>query len=151
MALMRDVVMPGPAGEIPLRLFDGRTERAPGPAVVFFHGGGFAIGNIDTHASMCAEIARRLDLPVISVDYRLAPEHPWPAAPDDAEAAARWIASNGAAFDRAFTSLVFCGDSAGGNLAIVTALALRYRPASVPLAALIPLCIGGGVRRGLWP
>jgi acetyl esterase len=131
--------MPGPGGEIPLRLFDARAEREAGPAVVFFHGGGFVIGNIDTHVSMCAEIARRLDLPVISVDYRLAPEHPWPAAPDDAEAAARWIADNGGALGRVVTGLVFCGDSAGANLSIVTALALRDRPAAVPVITLIAL------------
>jgi acetyl esterase len=129
----RDFVMPGPGGDIALRLFDTRASREPGPAVVFFHGGGFVMGNIDTHASICAEIARRLDLPVISVDYRLAPEHPWPAAPDDAEAAARWIATNGVAFDRDITGLVLSGDSAGGNLAIVTGLALRDRPAAVPV------------------
>jgi len=129
----RDVVMPGPGGDIALRLFDTRASREPGPAVVFFHGGGFVMGNIETHASICAEIARRLDLPVISVDYRLAPEHPWPAAPDDAEAAARWIAMNGPAFDRDITGLVLAGDSAGGNLAIVTGLALRNRPAACPV------------------
>jgi len=139
LAIMRDAVMPGPGGDIPFRLFDARAQREPGPAVAFFHGGGFVIGNIDTHASMCAEIARRLDLPVISVDYRLAPEHPWPAAPDDAEAAARWIAGNGAVFGRAVTGLVLCGDSAGANLSIVTALALRDRPASVPVVTVIAL------------
>lgn len=133
LAETRDVVMPGPGGDIPLGLFDARCSREPGPAVVFFHGGGFVMGNIDSHASICAEIARRLDLPVISVDYRLAPENPWPAAPDDAEAAARWIAVTGAAFDRGINSLVLCGDSAGGNLAIVTGLALRDHPAAVPV------------------
>jgi acetyl esterase/lipase len=134
LAATRDLVAPGPGGTIPLRLFDARDAREPGPAVVFFHGGGFVIGNIDTHASMCAEIARRLDLPVISVDYRLAPEHPWPAAPDDAEAAARWVAASGTTIGRAITSLVLCGDSAGATLALVTALALRDRPAAVPVA-----------------
>jgi acetyl esterase len=133
LAVTRDVVMPGPGGEILLRLFDPRATREPGPAVVFYHGGGFVIGSVEAWVSMCAEIARRLDLPVISVDYRLAPEHPWPAAPDDAEAAARWVAENGAAFDRQITSLVLCGDSAGGNLTVVTALALRDRPAAVPV------------------
>ncbi|CAN7314233.1 alpha/beta hydrolase [Phenylobacterium sp. LjRoot219] len=133
LAVVRDLSMPGPAGEIALRLFDARAEREPGPAVVFCHGGGFVIGCIDTHVSMCAEIARQLDLPVISVEYRLAPENPWPAAPDDAEAAARWIAENGEAFGLSITSLVLCGDSAGANLTIVTALALRDRPAAVPV------------------
>ena len=139
LAVMRDAVMPGPGGEIALRLFDARAARAACPAIVFFHGGGFVIGNIDTHVSMCAEIARRLDLPVISVDYRLAPENPWPAAPDDAEAAARWIAANGVELGRDITALVLCGDSAGANLTIVTALALRDRPASVPVIAQIAL------------
>jgi acetyl esterase len=133
LAVTRDLSMPGPDGNIALRLFDVRGSRKSGPVVVFFHGGGFVVGSIDTHASLCAEITRLLDLPVISVDYRLAPEHPWPAAPDDAEAAARWIAMNGAAFDRVATGLVLCGDSAGGNLAIVTGLALRDRPAAVPV------------------
>ena len=82
---------------------------------------------------MSAEIARQLDLPVISVEYRLAPEHPWPAAPDDAEAAARWICEHGSAFDRSITSLILCGDSAGGALTLVTALALHARPAAVPV------------------
>lgn len=129
---VRDVTMPGPAGEIALRLFDPRATRDPSPVVVYYHGGGFAVGSIDTHAALCAEIARGLDLPVVSVEYRLAPENPWPAAPDDAEAAARWIAENGAAFGREFTGLVLAGDSAGGNLSAVTALALRDRPAALP-------------------
>lgn len=133
LAEIRDVVMPGPGGDIALRLFDARATRGPGPVMVFYHGGGFAVGSIDMHAGLAAEIARALDLPVVSVEYRLAPEHPWPAAPDDAEAAARWIAENGAAFDRDFTSLVLCGDSAGGNLAIVTSLALRDSAAALPV------------------
>ncbi len=136
---MENVSMPGPAGDMALRLFDPRAEREAGPVVVFYHGGGFCVGSIDTHAALAAEIARQLDLPVISVEYRLAPEHPWPAAPDDAEAAARWIADNGAAFGRTFNSMILCGDSAGANLTIVTALALRERPASLPLIMQFPL------------
>ena len=138
-AVMRDVAIPGPASDIPARLFDARANRELGPVVVFFHGGGFVIGNIDTHAPMCAEIARQLDLPVISIDYRLAPENPWPAAPDDAEAATRWIAENGAAFGLKPTSLVLCGDSAGANLTIVTALSLRNRPAALPVLMQFPI------------
>lgn len=138
-AELRDVTMPGPGGSIMLRMFDARTKRDPGPVVVFYHGGGFCVGSVDMHASLAAEIARGLDLPVVSVEYRLAPEHPWPAAPDDAEAAARWIAEHGAAFGREFTSLVLCGDSAGGNLAIVTALALRDKAAALPVALQIPM------------
>jgi acetyl esterase len=138
---VRDVTMPGPGGEIALRLFDPRPagERGPGPVVVFYHGGGFVVGSVGTHAPLAAEIARGLDLPVVSVEYRLAPEHKWPAAPDDAEAAARWIAENGAAFGRAFTGLVICGDSAGGVLTLVTTLALRDAPAALPVLAQVPI------------
>ena len=140
LAVLRDLTMPGPdGGEMALRLFDPRADRLPGPALVFFHGGGFVIGDLDSHEGPCAEIARGLDMPVISVGYRLAPEHPWPAAPDDCEAAARWVAENGAALGLAITGLVLAGDSAGGNLTIVTALALRDAPAAVPLIAQWPI------------
>jgi len=139
LAVIRDLTIPGPAGEMRARLFDPRDAREPGPLVVYYHGGGFVIGDIETHASFCAEMARVLDLPVVSVDYRLAPEHPWPAAPDDCEAAARWLAGARAALGRAVTGLVLAGDSAGGNLAIVTAMALRDRPAAVPAIAQFPL------------
>lgn len=135
LATITDLAIPGPAGDIPARLFDTRVDREPGPAMLFYHGGGFVIGDLDTHASFCAEIARVLDVPVIAVDYRLAPENPWPAAPDDCEAAARWVAASPAALGRRVTSLIVCGDSAGGNLAIVTAMALRDAPAAVPVVA----------------
>ena len=127
---VKDLSIPGPAGDIPARLFDVRESREPGPVVVFFHGGGFVIGNIDTHASFTAEMSRQLDLPVVSIDYRLAPEAKWPAAPQDCEAAARWIASNPSELGRTATSLVLSGDSAGGTLTITTAMALRDEPAA---------------------
>ena len=139
LAVDRKLTMPGADGSMDLRLFDPRADRAPGPVVVFFHGGGFVAGNIATHAPLAAEISRQLDLPVVSVEYRLAPEAKWPAAPDDAEAAARWVAANGAALGRTATSLVLTGDSAGGTLTLLTGLALRDRPAAVPVKLLIPL------------
>ena len=133
-----DLTIPGPAGDIPARLYDPRASREPGPAVVFFHGGGFVIGDLDSHGSFTAEMARVLDLPVIAVDYRLAPEFPWPAAPDDCEAAARWVANSPTELGRSVTSLILSGDSAGGNLTIVTAAALRDQPAKVPVIAQLP-------------
>ncbi|MBB3346377.1 alpha/beta hydrolase [Sphingomonas sp. BK069] len=139
LAVVRDLTLPGPGGELRARLFDARETRAPGPAVVFYHGGGWVIGDLDTHASFTAEMARQLDLPVISVDYRLAPEARWPAAPDDAEAAARWVASAPEALGRGVTSLVLSGDSAGGNLAIIVAAALRDRLAAVPVIVQAPI------------
>lgn len=136
---IRNVMMPGAGGDIALRLFDPRASREAGPVVVFYHGGGFIVGGIDTHAGLAAEIARHLDLPVISVEYRLAPKNRWPAATDDGEAAARWIAENGAAFGRKFTSLVLTGDSAGATVTCVTSAALRDKPAALPVVMQMPV------------
>ncbi len=134
LAIIRNLSIPGPAGAIPARLYDARKTREPGPVMVFYHGGGFVIGTLDTYEAYCAEAARMLDIPVISIDYRLAPEHKWPAAPDDCEAATRWIAEN-----IPCTGLVTSGDSAGGNLTIVTTMALRDKPAAVPVIAQFPI------------
>lgn len=140
LAVIRDLAIPGPAGaDIPARLYDARETRDAGPVMVYFHGGGFILGDLHSHEPICAEIARQLDLPVIAVDYRLAPENPWPAAPDDCEAAARWVASNPAETGRIATGLVLAGDSAGGTLTIVTTLALRDAPAAVPVLAQWPI------------
>ena len=135
LAITRDITCPGPSGEIKLRILDNRVERAPGPVVIYYHGGGFVVGDLESHQSLCIEIARALDLPVIIVGYRLAPEHPWPAAPDDAEAAARWIATSPAELGRSVTGLILAGDSAGGALASVTSMALRDLPAQIPVIA----------------
>lgn len=139
MAVQREVTMPGPGGPLRLKLFDTREDRGPGPVFVFYHGGGYIFGSIETHAGLAAEIARQLDLPVISVDYRLAPEHPWPAAIDDGVAAARWIAANGSALGLGITGLVLGGDSAGGNLTLVAAAELRDKPATVPVLLQVPI------------
>jgi acetyl esterase len=139
LATIRDLSCPGPAGDVPLRLYDAREVREAGPLFLFFHGGGFVLGDLDTHEPFCAEIARQLDMPVVAVDYRLAPEHPWPAAAEDCIAAARWAAAGPAELGRAVTGLVVAGDSAGGNLAIVTSLALRDEPAAAPVLAQWPI------------
>jgi acetyl esterase len=139
LAVIRDLVAPGPAGDIPLRLFDARESRGPGPALVFFHGGGFVLGDLHTHEPFCAEMARQLDLPVVSVDYRLAPEHPWPAGVEDAIAAVRWVAESPEALGREVTGLVLAGDSAGGNFTIIVSLALRDEPAAVPVLVQWPI------------
>lgn len=139
LAVIRDLAAPGPAGEIPLRLYDARAERDPGPVMVFFHGGGFVLGDLHTHEPFCAEMARLLDMPVVAVDYRLAPEHPWPAGVEDAIAAARWVAESPDALEREVTGLVLAGDSAGGNFTIITSLALRDEPAAVPVLAQWPI------------
>lgn len=139
LAVIRDLTCPGPAGDIALRLYDARETREPGPVVTFFHGGGFVIGDLDTHHALCTEIAAEMDLPVVAVHYRLAPEHPFPAAADDCEAAARWVAASPAELGRHATGLIPIGDSAGGNLAIVVTQALGDAPAAVPVVLQVPI------------
>lgn len=133
-AKVEDFTIPGPASDIKIRLYDNRPERPFGPVMVFYHGGGWVIGDLDTHDHFCAEAARILDIPFYAIDYRMGPEHPFPAAPEDCEAATRWIAEN-----KPCTGLVLCGDSAGGNLTIATGLALRDNPANAPVLALHPI------------
>ncbi|MBJ7502315.1 MAG: alpha/beta hydrolase [Sphingopyxis sp.] len=133
-AHVEDRRIPGPAGDFAIRIYDNRPDREAGPVMVFYHGGGWVIGDLDTHDPYCAEAARLLDMPVIAVDYRLAPEHPFPAAPIDCEAATRWVADN-----IPCTGLVLSGESAGGNLTIATALTLRDKPASKPVIAIHPI------------
>ena len=139
LAVMRDLEIPAPAGTIPARLYDARGDRGASPVLVFFHGGGFVIGDLFTYDPYCAEVARLLDLPVISVDYRLGPEFPFPAAFEDCEAAARWVASSPDALGLDVTGLVLSGDSAGGNLTISTSIALRDNPADVPVLVQHPI------------
>ncbi len=139
LAVIRDLEVPAAHGAIKARLYDRREARAPGPVMVFFHGGGFVLGDLDSHEPLCAEFARVLDMPVVAVDYRLAPEDAWPAGPDDCETAARWVADTPGVLGRGVSGLVLAGDSAGGTLTIVTAMALRDRPASVPVLAQFPI------------
>ncbi|SFF89811.1 acetyl esterase [Novosphingobium sp. CF614] len=144
--LVRDLACPGPGGAIALRLYDSRLERDEGPAILYFHGGGFVFGDLDSHDSFCRHLAAELDLPVLAVDYRLAPEHPFPAFVDDAEAAARWLASSPPEIGRAVSGIATCGDSAGGHLAIAVAQQLAEVPAAVPVIAQLVVYpyLGGG-------
>jgi acetyl esterase len=135
LAVLREVA----GGPCPMRLYDARAQREAGPVLVFYHGGGFVLGDLDTHEPLCAELARLTDLPVVSVDYRLAPEQPFPAGAEDAIAAARWVAGSPDGLGLEVTGLVLAGDSAGGNFTIVTALALRDEAAAVPVLAQVPL------------
>jgi len=148
LAIIRDLIMNGPGGDLKLRLFDARETRDPGPLFLFLHGGGFVFGDLDTHAPFCAEMARELDLPVLAVDYRLAPEDPWPAGVEDAIAAARWAAESPAELGREVTGLVVAGDSAGGNFTIIVSLALRDEPARVPVIAQWPIYPAADPDRG---
>ncbi len=128
-ALVRDLAAPGPRGPIALRLYRGAgtTDGTPLPALVFLHGGGWVIGDLDTHDGVCRHLANTARVAVVSVDYRLAPEHKFPAAVDDSIAATDWIAANADELGLDATRLAIGGDSAGGNLAAVVCLAARDR------------------------
>ncbi|MEM6907675.1 MAG: alpha/beta hydrolase [Pseudomonadota bacterium] len=139
LAVVRDLTCPGPESEIPLRLYDLRETREPGPIITFFHGGGFVIGDLETHHALCTEIAALMDLPLVAVDYRRAPEALFPAAIKDCEAAARWIANSPAQLERSASSLITIGDSAGGNATIVVGQLLAKDPAAVPIVLQVPL------------
>ncbi len=120
-ALVRDLQAVGPHGAIPLRLYRalGAAPEAVLPVLVYFHGGGFVIGDLDTHDVLCRELANAAGCAVVAVDYRMAPEHPFPAAVDDCLAAAYWVRRNAASLALDASRLAVGGDSAGGNLAAV--------------------------------
>jgi acetyl esterase len=120
-----DRAIDGPAGKIPIRIYTPPGHTAGSPVVVFFHGGGFAIGDLDTHDATARQHAVGADAVVVSVDYRLAPEHPYPAAVDDAWAATQWVAEHAAELGGDPTRLAVAGDSAGANLSAVVAQLAR--------------------------
>ena len=122
----RDFAIPGPGGPIPARLYRGATSGTL-PVLVFFHGGGWVVGNVESHDTMCRHIANRAACAVVSVDYRLAPEHRFPAAVEDCYAATAWAAQNAAPLGIDPNRLAVGGDSAGGNLAAVVSLLARDR------------------------
>lgn len=122
-ARVENRTIPGPAGEIPVRIYTPQGD-GPFPALVFFHGGGWVICNLDTHDSTCRSLANGAGCVVVSVDYRLAPEHKFPAAPEDCYAATQWVAKNAAELNADASRIAVGGDSAGGNLtAVVTQMA----------------------------
>ncbi|HUT92729.1 MAG TPA: alpha/beta hydrolase [Thermoguttaceae bacterium] len=132
-----DRTIPGPNGEIPIRIYvpDG---DGPFPVFVYFHGGGWVIGSIATHDSTCRQIANAAGSMVVSVDYRLAPEHKYPAAADDAYAATEWVFNRAEHLGADPRRVAVGGDSAGGNLAAAVCLMARDRASFRPvLQALI--------------
>jgi acetyl esterase len=128
LARVEQLAIPAPFGTIPARLYVPKQLRKTGglaPCLVFFHGGGWVIGDLDSHDVVCRKLAVEGELIVISVDYRLAPEHKFPAAVEDAMSATKWVAANAQQFGVDASRLLVGGDSAGGNLAAVVALAAR--------------------------
>jgi acetyl esterase len=124
LASIEDRAIPGPAGDIPVRIYTPEGS-GPFPVLVYYHGGGWVILNLDSHDSLCRALASGAGCVTISVDYRLAPEHKFPAAPDDCLAALRWAAANAIEISGDPARIAVGGDSAGGNLATVVALLAR--------------------------
>jgi acetyl esterase len=120
---VEDRTIPGPAGQLPVRVYTP-SAGGPFPTLMFFHGGGWVIGDLDSHDPICRALCNRASCVVVSVGYRLAPEHKYPAAADDCYAATKWVADHAADF-AGDGRLAVGGDSAGGNLAAVTALMAR--------------------------
>jgi acetyl esterase len=128
MARVEELTIPGPAGEIPARLYVALgAPRTPQPLIVYYHGGGWVIGDLDTHDGVCRFLADHTGCRVLSVDYRLAPEHPFPAAVEDAVAAFGWAGEQAGELGADPDRIAVAGDSAGGNLA--TAVCLQTRDA----------------------
>jgi acetyl esterase len=123
-AAVEDRIVPGPAGDLPVRVYTPEG-RGPFPLVVFFHGGGWVLGDLDTHDPLCRALCQGAGCVVVSVGYRRAPEHRFPAAPDDALAATRWVAAHAQEIGGDPVRVAVAGDSAGGNLSAVTTLRIR--------------------------
>ncbi|MFZ9407228.1 MAG: alpha/beta hydrolase [Burkholderiaceae bacterium] len=122
-AEVKELSAPGPRGDIPLRLY--RPAQTHGAVLVYFHGGGWVIGDLDTHDALCRDLADQSGCVVVSVDYRMGPEHRFPAAPEDCLAATRWVRDQAQALGVDASRLAVGGDSAGGNLAAVVSLMAR--------------------------
>jgi len=128
MASVEDLVVPGGDGQdLPLRVYRPYGDSVGGPVVVYFHGGGWVVGSIDTHDEPCRAIAAATGVVVVSVDYRLAPEYRFPAAIEDAYAAVCWVADHAGDMGVDAGRLVVAGDSAGGHLSAVVSLLARDR------------------------
>jgi acetyl esterase/lipase len=129
----RDSTIPGPAGSLPVRIYLPRDQSGVLPVIVYFHGGGWVIANKEVYDAGARSLSSKCKAIVVSVDYRQAPEHKFPAAWDDALAAYRWMTEHAASIGGDATRVALAGESAGGNLAVATAIAAR--DAGLPLPA----------------
>jgi acetyl esterase len=122
---IRNLTVPGAAGPMNARLYSLKGAKSPGPGLVYYHGGGWVIGDLETHDGVCRQLASESGVRVLSIDYRLAPEHPFPASHDDCVAAANWAFEHAAEIGFDAARIGVGGDSAGGNLSAAVSIALR--------------------------
>ena len=134
---VEDRTVPGPVGDIPVRIFRPRASDTPLPALVWYHGGGWVLGSLDLAEVNCRQLANDADCVVLSVDYRLAPEHAFPAAIDDCLAATDWVHTHAAEIGVDPRRIAVAGDSAGGNLAACVAYGARERGLPLVLQLLV--------------
>ena len=132
-----DRVIPGPDGDVPVRIYRPHGDSGPRPAVVFCHGGGFVLCDLDSHDGFCRAMSRHTGTVVVSVDYRLAPEHRAPAAVQDVYAAFCWVIAHADELGIDPARVLIAGDSAGGNLAAVTALLCREQGTPPPVGQVL--------------
>ena len=117
----------GPEGDLSLRLYQSKSTSTPAPGLIYIHGGGMIMGNLESQDEVLKITASELGIPIASIDYRKAPEHPYPAAPEDCYAGVCWVFENAAALGMDTNNIGLMGASAGGGLALATALMLRDR------------------------
>ena len=148
-ALVRELKATGPAGDIALRLYRplGSMAEQLLPVLVYYHGGGWTIGDLESHDTLCRELANGSGCAVVAVDYRMGPEHRFPAAVDDSLAATRWVHANAASLQLDASRMAVGGDSAGGNLAAVVAIAARVA-GDLPVAFQLLIYPATDMRRG---
>lgn len=127
LAAVEDRTIDGPHGDVPIRIYDPGTEGEDRPLLLYFHGGGWVIGSLDTHDGTCRKLAAESGYPVVSVDYGLAPEHPFPEGLRDCYASLEWAADAADELGADPEKIVVAGDSAGGNLAAGLSLLVRDR------------------------
>lgn len=135
LAHVEALVIPGPGGQLRARWLDPRAKSAgPAPAILFLHGGGWTIGSVDTHDRLMRCLATETGWPVLGIDYRLSPEHPFPAALEDSLAAFAWLLDSADRFDIDPARIVIAGDSSGGNIALASAISLTDGGTVRPMA-----------------
>lgn len=147
--IVNDLICPGPAGPTKLRQYIPPDFASLGPAMIYLHGGGYILGDLDSHDDICCGIAQQASMMVIAVDYRLAPEHRFPAAFDDCLSSTKWVFANTGALEINPARIIIGGDSAGGNLAAATCLKLRDEAHPLPVGqVLIYPALGGDKTKG---
>lgn len=143
LAKVADSQIPGPAGMLPTRIYDPQASRGPAPVILYFHGGGWVTGNLDTYDASDRALAQGTGAVVVSVQYRLGPENRFPAAHDDANAAYTWLVQNAASLGGDPKRIALAGESAGGNLAVTTAMFARDHGLPRPVHQLLVYPVAG--------